>query len=310
MAEPISFGALVGLMVLGTGEPDTVRGEIREIADGKERRSRVARRGPFARTETLDGTVVHVEGPDASWYRTEEGMVMRPHEERRFARYVTSESAIGGLDVGGERPSWSRWDGTDFTRPTGPIAATEFLGRPAYAVELAPPSHKPAPIQLVVDAGTERVLREANAAFGSVTEWVDVEFGADLPDALFRWDGPAIPAATREEQDAEHDADLAARRAWLAARGVADLPIAAEPELQLNAWDDGSGAFHVSLDATVSGSLVRRPHSSEPWDEADDMGWETSYRWSDERWDWCLAGTFTISGEQLELLKVRLATTT
>jgi hypothetical protein len=309
MPEPISFGALVGLMVLGSGEPDSVRGQIRSVGEGEEQRLRLARRGGLSRVENLDGTVRRIDGADAMWFRGEQGeMVCRPHE--RGVHYVFAGSPIGGLDVGGERPSWSRWDGTDFTRPTGPVTSTQFLGRAAYAVELAPPSHKPAPLQLVVDAATGLVLRSSNRHFGTVTEWTDVEIGAELADELFYWDGPAVPAPSRAERDAEHEHDMAQRRRWLDARGIADLPIPLEPTLLLNQWDDDTGACHVTLETDGHGSLIRRPCSADRWTEAEHLGWQHVYRWSDERWDWCLAGDFVISDEQLSLLKVRLATTT
>jgi hypothetical protein len=308
MAEPISFGALVGLMVLGTDAPDSVRGVIRSVEEGRETRRRVVRRGYLVRVETLDGDVLRIAGTDADWYGGESGVVVRPRDKDRYVDYA--RSPIGGLSVGGERPSWSRWDGTDFTRPTGPVTATEFLGRPAYAVELAPPAHKPAPLQLVVDAATGIVLRHSNEAFGTLTEWQSVEIGAELPDELFVWDGPAVRAQTHADLEARREEDMAQRRAWLDARGVAQLPIALEPELLLNTWDDLTGAFVVTLDLHTGGSLVRRPRSDEAWDQVAGMRWEYTHRWSDERWDWCLAGNFVISDEQLALLRVRLATTT
>lgn len=216
----------------------------------------------------------------------------------------TASSDAGGLLGAG------RWEGTDFTRPTGPVTSTEFLGRLAYAVELAPPSHKPAPLHLVVDAATGIVLRSTNGHFGFVEEWTRVEIGVELADDLFVWDGPATPAPIRAERDAEHEADMAGRRGWLDARGLAELAIPAEPELVLNAWDDASGAFFVSLEFGSSGALVRRPQSTEPWPQVDTMRYAHSYRWRDRQWDWCLAGDFAVSDEQLALLKVRLATTT
>jgi hypothetical protein len=161
-----------------------------------------------------------------------------------------------------------------------------------------------------VDAAMGRVLRSANEHFGSVTEWVSLEVGVELPDDVFTWHGPFVDAPTHEEQEAEQKADMAQRRVWLDARGVADLPIPAEPELHLNDWDDASGAFFVTIRLNAHGALVRRPRSDEPWPQVDQMRHEHAYRWSDPRWDWCIAGEFEISDEQLALLKVRLATTT
>lgn len=313
MAEPITFGALVGLMVLGTDEPDTVRGVIRRVdEDGEQRRWRLARRGYLCRREELDGTLRRIDGADATWLRQADGSVIRrPHE--RDGHSAFAGVPIGGLEVGGHRPSWSRWDGTDFTRPTGPVTATEFLSRPAYAVELAPPSHKPAPIQLVVDAASGRLLRVANEHFRTVAEWLSVEIGVELPDDVFVWDGPAQIRSWDDERDervAEHEADMARRRAWLDARGIARLPLPAEPELLLNEWDDASGAFFLTIRLRAHGALARRPRSDEPWPQVETMNMENMRRWNDSRWDWCLAGSFPVDEELLALLRVRLAETT
>jgi hypothetical protein len=261
---------------------------------------RIARRGSLVRVERPDGTVTAIFGAETTWL----------FDGREApAAYDRQRSSFGwaGADIV-HRPSPSRWEGDDFTQLTGPIEAVEYLGRPAWAFELAPPRRKPYPVQMVVDSQTGIVLREGNRDFGSVTEWTSLEFDADLPDELFVWDGP-----TRDphaELDAEHEADIAERQAWLDARGIAQLPIAVEPALLLNTWDDQTGAFFVSLDLQTNGSLVRRPRSNEPWPEVDGMHWKRTHRWSDERWDWCLAGDFVISDEQLALLRVRLAATT
>jgi hypothetical protein len=211
------------------------------------------------------------------------------------------------LDVGGSRPSLSRWDGTDFTRPTGSVEAVEFLDRPAWAVELAPPSHKPYPLQLIVDAATGLVLRQANAGFGTYTEFVSLQLDADLPDELFVWDGAAHLPADRE---AEHERDMANRRAWLASRGITELPLAVHPELVANEWDDESGAFHVSFSTNVHGSLARRSRSGDPWPELDHQNWPYTYRWSDARWDWFLGCGTELGAEQLTALRSGLATST
>jgi hypothetical protein len=102
----------------------------------------------------------------------------------------------------------------------------------------------------------------------------------------------------------------ARRRAWLDARGVADLPVPVDAALRLETWDDATGAFRVTVRVEASGVLLRRPRADRPWPDADALSQDVSYRWSDPRWDWCLAGDRPISDEQLALLKVRLAATT
>jgi hypothetical protein len=62
-----------------------------------------------------------------------------------------------------------------------------FLGRAAWEVELAPPAHKPFPMQIVIDAHSGLLLREANQAFDTYNEWAELDTDADLPDDLFTW---------------------------------------------------------------------------------------------------------------------------
>lgn len=83
------------------------------------------------------------------------------------------------------RRTQDRWEGDDFTLPTGPELATTLLGRAAWSVELAPPPHKPFPMQTVIDADTGLIMRAGSEAFGTFHEWTDLDTDADLPAALF-----------------------------------------------------------------------------------------------------------------------------
>src|SRR6478736_1070457 len=84
MADAIGFGELVGLMVLGKGEVDVLRGEIHTVEGDVERRYRLWRRGNLSREEDQDGTVLEIVGVDGRWHRdVDTGEVwMRPHERR------------------------------------------------------------------------------------------------------------------------------------------------------------------------------------------------------------------------------------
>lgn len=308
MAAAVSFGELVGLMVWGTEGRDVFRGVIRLVEeDGEEGRYRLARRARLMRKEQLDGTVTLIVGEQTTWFRDSETgrMRLRTHEGHPHAD--NARAPIGGLDVGGPRPSWERWTGTDFTRPTGPVTETEFLGRPAWAVELAPPSHKPHPLQLVVDAATGLLLRKTNRDFGTVEEWVDFELDPDLPDALFVWDGPADPVPSRADREAEHQAEQAQRSAWLARRGLATLWLPIECDVDLHDWDDESGSLYADIYTTVSATLIRRPASTTPWAQPDSTNYAHSWRWRDTTWDWFLATDTPLTQSDLAAIKTQLA---
>ncbi len=308
----MTFAELVALMVLGTGEPDRSPGCCRGIPAPRTRtgRTRVAPRRPGTLASRPTG---------ACWRspaRSTGGCAPRTTDAfgRAYPRAndpspCARASPIGGLEPGGERPSFSRWDGTDFTRPTGPVTSTTFLGRDCWLVELAPPRHKPYPIQVSVDAATGLVLRSANREFGSVTEFTEVEIGADLPDELFVWDGPArsrvgVPRRAGRESRARP----AARRAWLDAHGIVlELPVA--PDVVLHEWSDDTGAFGASF------SAQRRGHARAPRRRCRcrcraTLNYPHVYRWTDSRWDWALATTRPIADEQLALVKVQLGKST
>ncbi|HEV2885575.1 MAG TPA: hypothetical protein VGX49_01575 [Jatrophihabitans sp.] len=177
--------------------------------------------------------------------------------------------------------------GDDFTRPTGPVGSTTFLGRPAYTVELAPPAHKPFPIQLVVDGETGLVLQQRNDGFGAVDEWVEIVVGEQLDDQLFRWQGPSRSEADeRAEYEREWRADLAERTDWFHAN-VAPLPLRLELDLSVSVHFHGpDGSFEASIGESHLGSLARRPSSEREWP----LHWsDVQHRWSADGWDWALS---------------------
>ena len=291
---------LIMLMTFGPaqGSEPGLRGTIhtRELRGEQLHDSacRVAARGELARVEAADGHPLIIFGALQIWTFSTD-----PPTE-----YDRATAAIGwpGAEFVRREPL-SRWEGSDFTKPTGPITETTFLGRRAWEVELAPPSHKPYPLQLTVDAATGLLLRQGNRDFDTATEWLDLEVGVDLADELFSWVGATQPPPDRE---AEHEADLAARRDWLARQGIDTIELMVRPRLALHVWDDATGAFHASLHTSLSGSVLRRPRADEPWDEVDQMGWPNLVRWSDDRWDWALAGGEELDSELIADLRRQL----
>jgi hypothetical protein len=240
---------------------------------------RVWRDGDKLRIAEPDGSPNLIVGESTCWRFDREhdtplaapaGVVHHVGQGTQLLWRLTAEDFLGG----------------DFTRPTGPVGSTTFLGRAAWTVELAPPQHKPCPIQLVVDAQTGLVLQQRNDGFGSIDEWVEFVVGEPLDPELFTWSGPARDDADeRAARWAEHERDLANRREWFETH-VAALSLRVELGLDvlLHEWDDTTGAFHASLGGNV-GTLTRRPRSDEPWDLGSS---NNQHRWSEEGWDWVL----------------------
>ncbi len=319
----ITWPELVVLMAYGDGTTDRLSGILRErevwqLDDSddadedevveehptlgrvvvREHEIRIQRSGDLVRVARPSGEVTAIFGAETTWLFATEPPTA----------YPANRVSLGwaGAEFVRRLPA-SRWEGDDFTRVSGPITAVEFLGRPAWLFELAPPPRKPYPMQLTVDAATGVVLRQANRDFGSYHEWVSLEIGADLPAELFVWTGKSQPP---RDHDAEHEADLAGRRAWLAERGMAQLPVFVPPVVTLHEWSDETGAFLLSFHSVAGGTLVRRPHSDAPWDDADHVRYPNSYRWADENWDWLLGSETALDEAQLAELRDRLAKTT
>ncbi len=114
----------------------------------------MAKRGALVRRERLDGQPIAIFGQDTKWIWLD--------GDETF-RLLSAALAIWGWDdqLLVQRRPLKRWEGDDFTHPTGPARLTTMLGRAAWTVELAPPSHKPFPLTLVVDAATGIVLAGA-----------------------------------------------------------------------------------------------------------------------------------------------------
>ena len=176
--ERPGWAALLTLMVHGPDPEPTLRGTIRSSPDksaaeldgdgssSPEDSSwlRVWRDGHRLRVEDSEGNVSLVVGNDTCW-----------HFDGHPDRPVMSGCGITHGPWLLTRRDPSDFIGDDLTRPTGPVGSTTFLGRTAWTVELAPPAHKPYPIQLTGDAETGIVLQERNDGFGTAVEWVELQ---------------------------------------------------------------------------------------------------------------------------------------
>jgi hypothetical protein len=226
---------------------------------------------------TLRGVIRTDPGRDDCWQfdREHDSPLASPVSAMRYGF-----SGTGLL----ERKRMENFVGTDFTTPTGAVTATSFLGRPAWQVELAPPSHKPYPLQWIVGAETGLLLQQRNDGFVTVEEWTELVVGEPLDPALFEWDGPSRSEAdVRVARDAAHERDMAGRAEWFAANVATEaLRVELTLEPHLHEWEE-DGSFQASRGQV--GVLARRPRSDTVWKR----GWpDDAHRWSTERWDWAV----------------------
>jgi hypothetical protein len=262
-----------GTVAAGAAEQD---GELEPL-----NRLRIWRNGRRVRICQGDGSPNLIVNDEYCW-QFEPGEPVPVRSPARAVRYL-----VNGTNLLTRRDP-NDFAGNDFTRPTGPVGATTFLGRPAWTVELAPPSHKPYPMQLVVDAETGLVLQQRNDGFGSVDEWTEFVVGESLPEELFSWDGPSRSASDElARREAEHDTMIRQRSEWFTAN-VAPLPLRLELELDVlvHEYDEDTGAFQASLGTRHLGMLARRPATeSGEWE----LHWsEPGHRWRDKRWEWAV----------------------
>ena len=149
---------------------------------GREFSYRVVRDGRRVRCSALDGTVHVIAGRQTAWTR-HDGSGERVSEpvNPRFLHIPDD------YEFGVQYFDWDRWDGTDFTEPIGGPDGIIMLGRAAWRITLAPPTHKTEPMQIVVDQQTFLLLHEGNEAFGTYHQWVELDLDPDVDDDAFTW---------------------------------------------------------------------------------------------------------------------------
>jgi len=292
---------LLDLMVVGPRPEPTVRGAIAEDHSTEEYRGfarvgqppviagartgsagalQVWRDGARIRIEEPDGRPNLIVGAETCWQFDRE-------HDTPIASPASAVHYLGSATNLLQRRSLESFLGGDFTTPTGPVTPTTFLDRAAWAVELAPPQHKPHPLQLVVDAATGLVLQQRNDGFGYREEWVAFVVGEGMDDDLFTWSGPARDEADeRARHRAEDEREMARRVEWFA-RNVTPSPlrVTVTIEVMVHSMND-DGGFEASLINPVHGSLGRRRRSASRWEELG--SYEVQERWSDDTWDWAL----------------------
>ncbi len=241
------------------------------------------RDGPCTRIETSTGEPMFITDGTTAWrFHEDEELPLRA--DARRIHYLGP-----GRELAVTRPS-SDWVGDDYTRPTGPVVDTEFLGRRCWEVELAPPPRKPEPIQLVVDAESGAVLQQRNDAVGWSVSFVEVTIGAAVDPSLFIWDGPVrTNEAAQREMRARQDADRESRRRWFADNVTASplrLTVTVPIDVSWVHTFSDDGGFVADLgEGSVSGALARRPRSDTDWD----LRWSGRvHRWSTDAFDWAV----------------------
>lgn len=256
------------------------------VVVGLPLRVRMWRDGSRLRVDLLDGTPAFRSDGESVWRFGSRGEPPLRAERRRIHYTGPGRTLIQVRPAG----DWAGSD--DFTRPTDkPIESVEFLGRAAWEVELAPPQHKPHPIQQVVDKETGAVLQSRNDAFGMSSSFVEFEVLDGVDAAFFSYDGPVVEDADRRQAqrqaaDAEREEQCAWFRENVGATEVS-IPVTLDARLDHVHRRDADGGFEATLrlPGHRHASLARRPRSDEPWE----LRWSGEVsRWSTAEFDWAV----------------------
>ncbi|NED96902.1 hypothetical protein G1H11_16470 [Phytoactinopolyspora alkaliphila] len=132
--------------------------------------------------------IMHLHDGAWNYVRDPDGTVQR----------VPSGSMLWGFDVphpwslfGTDADKVGRFtERDDFCVPIGAAEAVEIAGRLCWQFTLAPPPHKPHPLQVAVDDITGTVLRIAAPESGFYAVAEEFEPDVDIPPATFTYDGP------------------------------------------------------------------------------------------------------------------------
>ncbi len=198
-----------------------------------------------------------------------------------------------GSELLTSRPA-SGWVGDDFTTPVGPIDEIEFLGRACWSFDLAPPSHKPHPMQMVVDQLTGMVLEQRNDGFDHAVSFVEFTAGIPIDASIFEWTGDVtVPDRDFRRLSSVNTASLAARRQeeldWFrdnVTTAALTIPITADLDVvRLQSRNDDGEFVAMIGTGPIEGRLARRRRSTLPWDEP----WQDDAQtWSTPDHDWAI----------------------
>lgn len=175
------------VLLVRAAAPPTARGRYRWIEPADEDRPAVQMEGAFA------------FAPPNRWRVEDGGRLLRVCDGTRVVAFDADGTAAAwpaGNYAGdgpellfgpGRRLSFTDRDDYSGAR-TSPVAV-QLAGRAAWRVWLEPPPAKEGGLELVVDDETGVMLRMSNEMGGSA-EILEVTFGVETPDYLFRYDGP------------------------------------------------------------------------------------------------------------------------
>ncbi|MCW4354030.1 hypothetical protein ONR57_12040 [Hoyosella sp. YIM 151337] len=268
---------------------------------------RVTRSGAKVRIDTADGTPLFRSDGHSAWH----------FRNDRSDPRVTSPARVRFLGPGRELALSSeedRWANERWIRPVGPVEGVEFLGRPCWEFNLAPPRPSPRSRMLGesdsvrtirLDVHTRAVVAQYDHNGDSGAEFVSFHVDEQLPDAVFTWQGTAVTDDEEmafHQRKAEDDRRLADEaNDWFRSnilQGDVNLPVFKSFSLKSTHVNEKIGEVSAGLSCYSDCLTIRRrPRSNMPWtlppmrDDYAGVHEESRYVWSAGAFDWLLSVT-------------------
>ncbi|OZG29127.1 hypothetical protein BH683_010685 [Williamsia sp. 1138] len=265
----------------------------------------VWRDGPKVRVETVAGDLVVMTDGQTVWR-------FARHEELPLRGAAREMSFIGpGKELLVTR-SAGDWVGGRWTTPTGPIRDIEYLGRPCWSVELAPPRDKePYARQLTVDQRTGAVLQQRVDAAGTAVSFIEFTAGIPIDPAMFVWTGEIGTSEFLRRGDfhsmqtpsvgIRKDEQHNWFREHVTSRDLA-IPITLDLNMHLLRSHEEDGSFDAAIGEWPLGRLARRRRSTDEWF----LGWDIPvvHAWTAGEFDWVVGIVLgDLAAESLAMLQ-------
>ena len=186
----------------------------------------------------------------------------------------------------------------DFSRPIGPAEEAEIDGRLGWRFVLAPPPHKPAPLEVVLDDETGVVLEYRSLGADYWEMLTSFEVNVSLDDESFTWTGEVDTAWVDERLVHEERARAVSEHPWPSPTyWPSGVP------LDVIEGDVDNGSFVAVMGGHVASQpiLARwRPGSPPVRLEGHIRRLAAHHRWERDGFHWLLATDDDISPEDLQ----------
>lgn len=240
------------------------------------------------RIET-DGQMILLRNDEAVFVQDTDSILRMPPT----TTIITNSVGDPLMLLGGERAARTFSSPHDYSQPTGPAASTLVGGRQGWQFTLAPPEHKPFPLEIVLDDATGTILRWSTAGGHNSLTLTDLDLTNGISDERFTYDGP-VKEQTSAADHRDHLRELEDA-------GVFPSPKywPRRPPVNLQEADEETGAFVGRLELGWEHPLLARWPSGTPAPQAVSSSGQHVHLWSDDDFEWGLVVDESLTADEL-----------